>query len=363
MESKQSTDYSFRGQVLDGPEEADGIAWAAFDSKSGLKKVYFKHPNLGDNEVRIKVSYSGICQSDVSVIEQKIPGPSVYPIIAGHEIIGRIYQKGEKATSLKIGDLVGVGPYRDCCEKCDYCLWGRENMCSDTPMKLTIRPWFGGFSTSVQLPCTYVFKIPDGIDESLAPPLMCAGGTVFAPLRKYGKIGGKVAIIGMGGLGHLAVQFASKLGMKTYAISTSDSKKEAIMNLGAHVYVNSSDPDQMKDLMSQKIDLILNTSAASDFTGYMRALKKGSGVFVQIGAPESEIKISFVEILLNELTFTGSAAANRDDMKRMLEFSMINKIKSVNEVFNFDNFPEAYERTKKGANFRVVVEMPKTEKV
>ena len=357
MESTQKIDLSFRGEILESAEGADGVAWAAFEAKSALKKVYIKHASLGENEIRINVTYTGICQSDVSVIDQKIPGMGIYPMIAGHEIIGRVYQAGRKVDNLQAGDLVGVGPLRDCCEKCDYCAWGRENLCTGRPMKFTITPWFGGFATSVQIPKTYVFKIPDGIPESLAPPLMCAGGTVYAPLRRHGKIGGKVAIIGMGGLGHLAVQFASKMGMKTYALSSSNSKKESIMKLGAHDYVNWSDEEQKKNFLSQKIDVILNTSGIGDFTEYMRALKKGSGVFVQIGGPESEVKLSVVEILFNEWSLAGSAAASRDDMKNMLEFSATNDVKSINEVFDFENFNAAYERTKKGANFRVVVDL------
>lgn len=328
MESNQlneTNSMTQRGQFVDNAEEAHGVAWASFEAKGELKKVYLKHPDLGDKEIRINVLYTGICQSDVSVLQGKY-GFGRFPAIAGHEIIGTVYELGKSVKEFVVGDLVGVGPMRDCCEECTYCTLGKENLCEAPINKLTINPWFGGFATSVQVPAVYTFKIPDGISPESAPPLMCAGGTVFAPLRKYGKIGGKVAVLGMGGLGHLAVQYASKMGMKTFAVSTSESRKEAITKLGAHEYVNSSDPEQFKKFMGEKIDLIINTTGTGDADVYMRALKKGSGVFVQIGGPESEFKINVAEILFNEWALVGSAAASKDDMKCVLEFSKNNKV-------------------------------------
>jgi uncharacterized zinc-type alcohol dehydrogenase-like protein len=282
----------------------------------------------------------------------------VHPMIPGHEIIGRIYAVGKNVTNVKEGDLVGVGPIRDCCENCEYCISGEDNMCSETKYRLTIDPWFAGFATSVQIPSVYVFKVPEGVKEEEAPPLMCAGCTVYAPLKKWGKIGGKVAILGIGGLGHLAVQMARKMGMKTYAVSTSNAKKDAITKLGANVYINSSDPEQMSRFYSEKIDLILNTTSSGDIQTYMRALRKGSGVFVQIGGPEEAVKINPIEILLNQWIYVGSAAASRTDTKNMLNFCETNSVQSVNEHFTFEDFPKAYERINKGKpEFRVVVDV------
>jgi len=152
------------------------------------------------------------------------------------------------------------------------------------------------------------------------------------------------AILGVGGLGHLAIQFASKMGMKTFAVSTSDSKKDLAMKLGAHEYVVSTDPEQMKSFYGEKIDLMLNTTGAGDVMTYMRALKKGSGVFVQIGGPEEEFKINVGEILMSEWSLVGSAAANRDDMKTMLDFSKTFDITCMNEYYDFEDFPKAFEK-------------------
>lgn len=346
-----------RGEILNSEEGADAIGWG-FSQKNGpLQKFYIKHPELGVEDIRIKVLYSGICQSDVSVLYEKF-SPGYFPIIPGHEIVGTIYAKGSNVKTFEIGDMVGVGPLRTCCEKCYYCHDNKENLCTESMFNFTCAPWFGGFCTTVQIPHNYTFKIPEGISPELAPPLMCAGGTVFAPLKKYAKVGAKVAILGMGGLGHLAIQFASKMGMKTFAVSSSDNKKDLCFKLGAHEYVNTSNPEELKKFHEEKIDLMINTTGVGDVSVYMRALKKGSGVFAQVGGPDEEFKINIGEILMKEYSLVGSAAASRDDMKAMLEFSKEFGIKSMNEYFSFEDFPLALEKTKNGKpNFRVVVDV------
>jgi uncharacterized zinc-type alcohol dehydrogenase-like protein len=356
--SKTTNPYDFRGKILeDDSTDADGVAWAVMEKGAPMKKVFIKHPELGKREIRIKVCYSGICQSDVTYILQKFP-MGVFPMIAGHEIVGKVYSKGSEVNNVEIGDTVGVGPIRECCENCDYCYKGKENLCEGIPSKLTISPWFGGFATSIQVPSNYVFKIPEGIPMDLTPPLMCAGATIFAPIKKYGKVGCKVAIIGIGGLGHLGVQFASKAGMKTYAVSTSGSKKDDILKLGAHEVVVSTDPEQFKKFLGEKIDLMINTTSSGDIEKYMRALRKGTGVFVQVGGPEEVPKINLIEILLNEWSLAGSAASNREDVKTMLEFAQLNGVKSMNEIYSFEEFPKAFDKVANGKpNFRVVVDV------
>lgn len=345
-----------RGKIVEDPKDAHGVAWAVLEPKGELKKVYLQHPVLKDDEVRIRVTYSGICQSDVTVIMQKFGLGGILPIIAGHEIIGRIHKLGKDVKGLKEGELVGVGPIRECCKNCTYCDYGQTNLCEGVPFKMTIGPWFGGFSTSVQVPSSYVIKIPDGIKEEEAPPLMCAGGTMFNPLRRFGSPGKKCAILGIGGLGHLGVQFASKMGMKTYAVSTSDNKKDLIKKLGAHEYVNSKDNDQFENFKKEKIDLMINTTSSGDAESYMKALRRGGGVFVQVGGPEEQYKISPADILLNELILAGSAAASVNDMNLMLEFAKTFGVVSKNEYYSFDDFPKAYKRTAfEKPEFRVVV--------
>lgn len=352
-------DLSFRGKILENSEGADAVAWAAMEEGEKLKKVYLKLPKLGKEDIRINVEYCGICQSDVTSIKGKTM-LKTYPMVAGHEIIGRVGEIGSEVAEFKKGDLVGVGPVRGCCMMCEYCKAGKENLCETIYNHFTVSPNFGGFSTTVQVPTTYAFKIPEGIPAELAPPLMCAGSTVYAPIRKYGQIGGKIAVIGMGGLGHLAIQFARKMGMKTYAVSTSLSKKDTMMKLGADEFVLSTDPVQFTKFLGAKIDLILNTTDSPDVDQYMRALKKGSGVLVQLGLPNMGVKINAGEILFNEWTYTGTMCCNRDDMKSMLEFAELNKIKCLNEYFSFEDMQKAFDRTASGnATYRVVVDYTK----
>jgi len=313
--------------------------------------------------VRINITYTGICQSDLGVNNEEF-GKMLFPSIAGHEIIGIIAKVGSSVTNFKEGEVVGVGPYRECCETCDYCESKDDNCCIGPIAKLTAFPYFGGFATSIQLSYTTVVKIPDGIELESAPALMCAGGTVFAPIKRYGKEGKKCAILGVGGLGHLAVQYSKKMGMKTYAVTTTDSKKDSIKELGADVVVNSTDPEQLKAFMGEKIDLILNTTSQGDVTCYVRALRKATGVYVQIGAPDFTNKnpLNLIELLLNQWTVTGSAAASREVMKEMLHFTKIKNVKPIVEMFKFEDFPKAYERISKGKPiYRVVVDVKSFE--
>jgi D-arabinose 1-dehydrogenase-like Zn-dependent alcohol dehydrogenase len=227
-------------------------------------------------------------------------------------------------------------------------------------MMFTVMPWFGGFSTSVQLPSNYAIKIPSNIDLEMIPSLMCAGGTVYAPLRRHAVPGGKCAIVGIGGLGHLAIQFAAKMGMKVYACTTSDNKNEYIKKLGAHEIVNTNNEEQYNKFIAEEIDLIVNTSMSGDLAKYIKTLKKGSGVFVQIGDPETEVKIDLFDIVMKQVSFTGSAAASRSDLNNMIDFCLTHGIEPMIEKFSFDDFPKALDRIMNGKpEFRVVVDLTK----
>ena len=346
-----------RGSIVDDPSKAHGIAWAALNAGEKLQKVYIQHPTLKDDDVRIRVTYAGICQTDVSCVEGYL-GPFItFPCIPGHEVVGNIVKVGSKVTNLKVGDLVGLGPMRDCCENCEYCQQEHENLCVGGTPSLTVN-FFGSFSTSVQVPHRFVFKLPDKMQEDVCAPLMCAGCTVFAPLKKYGKKDGNAAILGIGGLGHLAVQISNKMGMKTYAVSTSDGKKEVITKLGAHEYINFTKEEDVKKLHDGKIDVMLNTTSNGDVTNYMRGLRRGGGCLAQIGFPKNEFKVSALEILMNEWRLAGSATSSRKDFREMLEFCNEKGINPKNEYFEFEDYQAAYDRVKSGKpEFRVVVKM------
>lgn len=350
-----------RGQIVSDPNEADAFAWAAESPGAKLKQIGFKHPPLGDTHVRIKITYTGVCQSDVSIIHKKYGDifPTVWPTVCGHEIIGKINKLGKEVTEFKEGDLVGVGPIRDCCSKCSYCLRGQTNLCSSPTWKFTAGCYFGGFATEIQLPSSYVIKIPDGMDEKLTPSLMCAGGTVFNPIRRFGKPGCKVGVIGIGGLGHLAIMFANKLGYTVYAISTSDSKRNMAIELGAHEYVVSKNEEDMKKFATAEIDLMINTTSTPDIMPYFHGLKKGSGVFIQVGGPEgNNLNLSVADFILNQYTFGGSAAFSIEDAKEMLELCSKHKIYPKCEFFSWENFNDAVDKCANGkVEFRSVVDV------
>jgi len=350
-----------RGTIVSDPKEADAFAWAAIKPGEKLTQIGFKHPVLPDDGVKIKITYTGVCQSDCSILSNKYGDifPSVWPCVCGHEIVGKVLQSGKDVKGLKEGDVVGIGPNRYCCNNCSTCKAGNTNLCLAHSWKLTAGSYFGGFATEIQLPSSYVLKLPDGLDEKLAPSLMCAGGTVYAPLKRYFKEGAKAGIIGIGGLGHLALMMASKMGYRTYAISTSDSKKQLALSFGAHEFVVSKDPEQMKKFYNEEIDMILNTGPSPDVMPYIRGLKKGSGVFVQVAGPDGgNLNLSIAEFIMNQYTFAGSAAFNITDGKEMLEFCAKHKIYPKCEFFEWDKFNDAVDKCANGkVEFRSVVDV------
>ena len=284
---------------------------------------------------------------------------TVWPSVAGHEIVGRIIKLGKNVQEFKENDLVGIGPKRECCNECGDCKRGNTNTCSGSILGMTAGRYFGGFATEIQLPSSYLLKIPDGLDEKRIAPLLCAGGTVFNPLSKYGAPGKKVGVIGIGGLGHIAIKMASKMDMKVFAISTSDSKRQAALDYGAHHYVVSTDKDQMNLLRKEELDIILNTGDQEEIMTYMTALKKVDGVFVQLTCPTTyKTDLNIVQMIFGEYVFAGSCCYSLKQGKEMLDFCNKHQIYAECEYFKWDEFQEAFEKCEKGkVKFRSVVEV------
>jgi len=352
-------DVSFRGVVCDSAD-ADAIGWGAETPGGPLVKVPFKHPPLEDKEVRIDITYTGLCYSDVFKLTGGWGDNGVWPLVPGHEIFGRVVKVGEKVTKVKEGQLVGCGPYRDACLSCKTCKAGLENHCTETVYKYLYDPHFGGYATSIQLPEKWVFIIPEGLDEKTCPPLMCAGVTVYAPMKRFGKPGLVCGVAGIGGLGHLALQYSKKLGMKTVAISQTESKKELALKLGADVFVNSTNPAQMSSLAKEGIDILINTLYIPDIGPYLQLLTPGRGVLVQVGLPEAKdlLAIHAFDIVANQLTLAGSEVGSIQETQDMLEFSAANQIFPIVETYSFEDFPKAYNRLhKERPVFRCVVDV------
>lgn len=199
-------------------EEADAVAWVALDATGPFHMYSFKFTEVEPEQVRIKVLYTSICQSDILTVRGNW-GPCDYPCCPGHEIVGEITQIGAAVTDKKVGEIVGVSPVRKSCLKCDYCQSGKTNLCEERVFTYG-EGWFGGYASHMQLDSNWAWPIPKGIPLDKAAPLLCAGLTVYSPIKRHGKAGDQCAVIGIGGLGHLAVQYASKLGMIVTAFTT-----------------------------------------------------------------------------------------------------------------------------------------------
>lgn len=337
-------------------KEADAYAYA-FTSAKNFEKLPYKHPVLQEDEVRAAVLYAGLCLSD-SLHGRSKWGGALYPLAPGHEIIGVVEAVGAKVTDLKKGDKVAFGTLRDACETCRYCQMNKEPLCSDqTRDRFTYGLHWGGYSTHLQQPAKFFFKLPENLNLQRSAPLLCAGITVYNPIKQYLKPGFKTAVIGIGGLGHLAVQFLAKMGHEVTAVTSTMDKEKFIKSLGATNVITLKDEKVFQEHKG-KYDLIINTVPASEnFQNYV-SLTAPCGYFVQTGAPDvtETISLSPVGLVLNETHIVGSLVGSRADTNEMLEFCAKNEVYPLVEEFSFEDFPKALDKLENGKPiFRCVV--------
>lgn len=347
-------------------KNADAVAYA-FLNKEKMIFFPYKQPHLDADEIRANVLYAGLCLSDSKHGRAKWGG-SLYPLAPGHEIIAEVSEVGTEVKDFKKGDKVAFGTMRHCCGKCRYCLEGKEPLCTETGTKrkekFTYNYQWGGYSTQLQQPASFFFKLPKNLKIEKAAPLLCAGITVYAPIKKYAKKGMKTAVIGIGGLGHLALQFLHKMGYEVDAITTSKDKEKFIKELGADRVINSTDPSELAKVQGS-YDLIINTSPTSKNFEEMLLLTARSGFFIQVGAPSIDEKVSFIvnTLILNEIVLTGSVVGSRDAVREMLEFCSEKDIYPIVEEFPFEEFPKAFDKLENGKPiFRCVVDCGKYSK-
>lgn len=350
-------------QFVDSEADADGIAWV-FTDHENMVKYPFKFPELKPNELRAEVQYSGLCHSDSSWVREEWT-PIKYPVCPGHEIIGIVSAVGSEVTDFKIGDKVGLGPFRDCCSQCDYCKRGYDNLCAGQRMGIMEQKatygnkYWGGYATAVQHPAAGFAKIPENLPADQAAPLLCAGVTTFVPISKYAKPGDKVAVLGVGGLGHIGVKIAKAWGCHVTGFTILEDQLETIKNLGAdEVVLVDKDLESVKKQQG-KFDLVLNTIFYNDekFNEYLR-LTRPLGTFCQLGLPPvagcSPVHIS--EIVFSQITFVGSLVGSRKNTADMLKFCAEHNIVPMCESFEFDEFPKAYDTLIRGRpKFKCVV--------
>lgn len=340
------------------------IGWAARDPSGLLSPYKFNRRSVGADDVSLQITHCGICYADVIWSRNK-HGDTRYPLVPGHEIVGIVKEVGFNVGGFKVGDHVGVGTYVNSCRDCESCNDNLENVCLkgsvftfnaiDADGTVTK----GGYSSHIVVHQRYCFRIPDNYPMASAAPLLCAGITVYAPMmhHKMNQPGKTLGVIGLGGLGHMAVKFGKAFGLKVIIFSTSISKKEEALNvLGAENFFISSDPDQMKSL-TKSLDFIVDTASGDHpFDTYLQLLKV-SGIYAIVGFP-SQIKFSPASLNLGMRTISGSVTGGTKLIQEMLDFCAVNKIYPKIELVPVDYVNEALERViKKDIKYRFVIDI------
>ncbi|MDX1961400.1 MAG: NAD(P)-dependent alcohol dehydrogenase [Leptospiraceae bacterium] len=315
-------------------------ALAALEIKNSLQEYEYETDLLNPYDCIVKVETCGICHSDIHMIDNDW-GISKYPLVPGHEVVGKIIQLGTLVTHLAIGDRVGIGWQSGACLECDDCLRGNENLCSKT--KSTIVRRHGGFADHLMLDSRFCFKIPENLESAIASPLLCAGITVYSALRFAGmSSGGKIGVIGIGGLGHLAVQFASKLGNEVTVFTTSPDKEEFARQNGAKEVIIGT-PKSVKN----KLNIILNTTHVDMDWGRYLSFLQTDGTLSFVGVPPSPLStVNVGQLMSKRLRVMGSPIGGRQMIRDMLEISANHGIKPLIEKFSFQNANQAIEKVK-----------------
>jgi uncharacterized zinc-type alcohol dehydrogenase-like protein len=324
-------------------------AYAAPAAGQPLAPTTIDRRDVGPNDVLIEIEYAGICHSDIHTVNGDW-GPQPFPVVPGHEIVGVVTEVGPEVTRHRVGDRVGVGCMVNSCGECANCRNGNEQYClngmvptyagSDRDGTTTQ----GGYSTHVVVDADFALRVPDGIGPAEAAPLLCAGITTYSPLRRWGAGPGKrVAVVGLGGLGHMAVKLASAMGAEVTVLSQSLKKQEDGLRLGADHYFATSDPHTFAQLAG-RFDLVVNTvSAPIDVDAYLSLLAV-DGALVNVGAPAEPLSLNVMSLIGGRRTYAGSMIGGIGETQEMLEFCAEQGIGAEVEVIAADQVNEAYER-------------------
>jgi uncharacterized zinc-type alcohol dehydrogenase-like protein len=342
--------------------QTKGYATSAPDAK--FEPFNFERRDVGVRDVLIDIQYCGICHSDIHQARNEWSN-SMYPMVPGHEIVGRVVRVGAEVSKFKEGDFAGVGCFVDSCRKCANCAEGYEQFClkqsaqtyNSTEMDRKT-PTFGGYSSQIVVDENYTLKISDTENLAGVAPLLCAGITTYSPLKRFNvREGQKVGVVGLGGLGHMGVKLAAAMGAEVTVFSTSPSKEEDARKLGASNFVVTTNPENMKPLAG-KFDFILDAvSAPHDLNAYLNLLRL-NGAMVLVGAPEKPSEVAAFSLIGNNRTLAGSMIGGIAETQEMLEYCAEHKILSEVEVVPIQQIEEAYERTiKSDVRYRFVIDM------
>ncbi|MBF4580246.1 NAD(P)-dependent alcohol dehydrogenase [Frigoribacterium sp. VKM Ac-2530] len=305
--------------------------------------------DVGPNDVQIDIAFAGVCHSDIHQAREEW-GKAIFPMVPGHEIAGVVTQVGSDVSKHKVGDRVGIGCFVDSCRECENCLAGEQQFCvkGNVPTyngrQYSGEETYGGYAKQIVADENYVLSIPEGIALDEAAPLLCAGITTYSPLKHWGAgPGKKVAVVGMGGLGHMAVKIAHAMGAEVTVISQTLSKQEDGLKLGADHYYASSDPATFKQLRSS-FDLIINTiSADMDIDAYARTLRL-NGTMVFVGLPENPQSFGAGSLIGGRRSLAGSNIGGIPETQEMLDFCAEHHIGAEIETISADDIDDAYER-------------------
>jgi uncharacterized zinc-type alcohol dehydrogenase-like protein len=339
-------------------------AYAAYDASSPLRDFELQRRELGPKDVRIEILYCGVCHSDIHQVRNEWAN-AMYPMVPGHEIVGRVTGVGTEVTKFKAGDLAGVGCLVDSCRECPKCKEGLEQYCEGGSVgtynaleKDGKTVTYGGYSKAIVTTEDFVLKVSDKLDLQAVAPLLCAGITTYSPLRhwKVGK-GHKVGVLGLGGLGHMAVKFAVSFGAEVTMLSHSPSKEADAKRLGAHRFALTSNEETIKTLASH-FDFIIDTvSAPHDYNVYLGMLNT-NGVMICVGAPPAPAQVPAFNLIFQRRSIAGSLIGGIPETQEMLDYCAEHGIVSDVEVIAMKDINEAYERMMKGdVKYRFVIDL------
>ncbi|GAB4832959.1 Probable cinnamyl alcohol dehydrogenase 6 [Ancistrocladus abbreviatus] len=339
--------------------------WAAHDSSGKITPFFFKRRENGANDVTIKVLYCGICHTDLHYARNDW-GITMYPVVPGHEITGIITKVGNNVKKFNVGDKVGVGCLAASCLECEFCKDSQENYCDKIQFTYNGIFWdgsitYGGYSTMLVADQRYVVRVPENLPMDRAAPLLCAGITVFSPMKENKMLespGKKLGIVGLGGLGHVAVKLGKAFGLHVAVISTSASKEiEARQLLGADDFILSTDPKQMQ-AGRRSLDFILDTVSAHHSLGQTLELLKVNGTLVIVGAPDRPIELPSFPLIFGKRVVKGSMTGGMRETQEMMDLCGKYNISCDIEVITPDRINEAFDRVSKNdVRYRFVIDI------
>ena len=339
------------------------LGYAAHDAKSPLVPFHFDRRAPRPGDVVIDIAFCGICHSDIHQVKDEWGG-SLYPMVPGHEIVGRVSAVGADVTKFKVGDLAGVGCMVDSCRMCPNCKAGDEQYCDnqiiftynskDKEGNLT----FGGYSNNIVVDEAFVLKISPKLDLAATAPLLCAGITTYSPMRHWGVDAGmKVGVVGLGGLGHMGLKFAHAFGAHVVQFTTSPGKAEDAKRLGADEVVVTKNPDELAK-HAGSFDFILDTVSADHDLNLFANLLRRDGTLCLVGVPEKPMPVHAFSILVKRRSIAGSIIGGIQETQEMLDYCAGNNIVSDIEMTTFDQLPAAYERVlKSDVKYRFVLDI------